>query len=424
MFCSEECRRRGRGRGTLRPGCATMSPAWRSPSAWPTSRSRSRCRIPLTYEIPAAWESQARPGVRARVLIGRRRLTGLIVSVHDERPEGVDACGRSRRSSTASRCSPPDLLELARFTADYYMAPLGEVVRTMLPADLPPWGDRKVWLTDAGALSLPRAAAEAAVIDGAARGGADDRRRAPGPGRRLPGSRRDARRPGREGADRQRGAPGPFGALHQRRRAGPGGARRPSAPRPAARWRASEVVNYLAALGRPATTAEVTGAPSSCTPAVVRRLVSLGVLRQFTQVERLSLDRHMMGGTGQAPRDPSAPGPGARPRPADRRVDAGEFAPLLLQGMTGSGKTEVYLRAAEEALARGRSTDPAGARDRARAGARPRRRDALRRAASPSCTPGWASASATRSGSGCAAARRAWCSAPARPCSRRSPTSA
>jgi primosomal protein N' (replication factor Y) len=36
-------------------------------------------------------------------------------------------------------------------------------------------------------------------------------------------------------------------------------------------------------------------------------------------------------------------------------LDQREFAALLLQGMTGSGKTEVYLRGAEEALERGRS---------------------------------------------------------------------
>src|SRR4029079_7788213 len=59
----------------------------------------------------------------------------------------------------------PELLELARFTASYYMAPLGEVFRSMLPSDLPPWGDRRVRLTDSGALAPPRGEAEAAVIE-------------------------------------------------------------------------------------------------------------------------------------------------------------------------------------------------------------------------------------------------------------------
>ena len=39
----------------------------------------------------------------------------------------------------------------------------------------------------------------------------------------------------------------------------------------------------------------------------------------------------------------------------ERLLDAGKFAPVLLQGVTGSGKTEVYLRAIQHCLARGRT---------------------------------------------------------------------
>jgi len=125
---------------------------------------------PLTYEVPAAWASQAVPGVRARVMMGKRRLTGMIVAVHRNRPEGmslrpiVEILDREPVLTT-------DLLELARFMADYYMAPLGEVIRSMLPSDLPPWGDRKVWLTNAGAMSLPRNPAETAVLEALREGG-------------------------------------------------------------------------------------------------------------------------------------------------------------------------------------------------------------------------------------------------------------
>jgi primosomal protein N' (replication factor Y) len=308
---------------------------------------------PLTYEIPAAWDPQAQPGVRARVLIGRRRLTGLIVKVHEDRPEGVNLRPLVEILDREP-VVPKDLLELARFTADYYMAPLGEVVRSMLPADLPPWGDRKVWLTDAGALSLPRGASEAAVIEALREGG------------RMTVAELQSRvgaLPDLDAVLATLAEGGRIGTAEHRARSARYINAVELAPGELADHLAKagrsvagrEVINYLAALGRPATTAEVT-ATIECTPAVVRRLVSLGVLRQFTQVERLSLDRHMMGVPGKRPEIHLREDQAFALDRLTAVVEASQFAPLLLQGMTGSGKTEVYLRAAEEALARGRST--------------------------------------------------------------------
>jgi len=306
---------------------------------------------PLVYEVPANWAAQAVPGVRARVLVGKRRLNGMIVAVHHRRPEGVSL----RPIVEVLDREPvltPDLLELARFTADYYMAPLGEVVRTMLPADLPPWGDRKVWLTDAGALGVPRSPDEAAVLDALREGGRmtvaelqsrvglaelDGVLAALAEGGRIGGEEHRARSARYVNAVEL--APGEVAAHLAAAGRSPAG---------------RGVVEYLAAIGRPATTAEVTAAVG-CTPAVVRRLVSRGILRQFTQVERLSLDRHMMG-IAEKGADFTLRGDQEQ---ALRRVieglDRRELAPFLLQGMTGSGKTEVYLRAAEAALERGRT---------------------------------------------------------------------
>ena len=125
---------------------------------------------PLVYAIPPSWASQAVPGVRTRVTMGRRRMTGVIVDVHERRPEGMTI----RPIEEVLDREPvltADLLALARFVADYYLAPLGEVVRSMLPSDLPPWGDRKVWLTDAGAMGLPRTPEETAIVEALREGG-------------------------------------------------------------------------------------------------------------------------------------------------------------------------------------------------------------------------------------------------------------
>ncbi|HEX6200197.1 MAG TPA: primosomal protein N', partial [Thermoanaerobaculia bacterium] len=101
---------------------------------------------PLTYEVPPALREQAVPGARVRVRVGRRRLTGVVVERTAEAPEGI-ALRPLEEVLDREPVYPEELLGLARFTADYYRAPLGEVLRTMLPGDLPPWGHQRVRLT-------------------------------------------------------------------------------------------------------------------------------------------------------------------------------------------------------------------------------------------------------------------------------------
>jgi primosomal protein N' (replication factor Y) (superfamily II helicase) len=283
--------------------------------------------------------------------MGKRRLLGVILDLHDIPPEGITV-KPVEEVLDREPILTPDLLELARFTADYYMAPIGEVVRTMLPSNLPPWGDRRVRLTNAGALAVPRSPAEGAVLDvlreGTRMSVSDLQARTglPDLDALLAGMAERGRVSLEDGSSRSARyvnavelAPGDKEAhLAAAGRSEPGRA----------------VVEYLAAVGRPATVAEVTAAVE-CTAAVVRRLVGKGVLRQFTQVERLSLDRHILGLPDEKTEIVLREDQDAAFRHLVESIDAREFAPFLLQGMTGSGKTEVYLRAAEAALARGRS---------------------------------------------------------------------
>jgi primosomal protein N' (replication factor Y) len=311
---------------------------------------------PLTYEVPEFLRPLAVAGVRVRVGMGKRRLTGVVVAVHDRRPEGVNL----RPVDEILDREPvvtEEILDLARFASDYYLAPLGEVLRAMLPGNLPPWGDRKVWLTDAGALSAIRDPAEAAVVEALRDGGrvtvGDLQARLGFP---------DLERVLARLAERGRVAnedKNPKGARYVTAvELSPGEVREhlKTAGRSAA---GKAVVEYLAAVGRPATVGEVVAA-ADCGPAVVRRLISLGVLRKFSQVEKLSLDRHRMpGGTGTGGTETPIvlrPDQDAALTPMAEALAAGRFAPFLLAGMTGSGKTEVYLRAADLALRAGRAS--------------------------------------------------------------------
>jgi primosomal protein N' (replication factor Y) len=310
---------------------------------------------PLTYEIPPALAAHALPGVRARVRVGPRRLVGVIVERTEEAPAGVTLRPIDELLDREP-VFPPELLELARFTAEYYRAPLGEVLRGMLPGDLPPWGHQRVRLTSGGAIAPPRDAVEEAVVAALREAG------------RMSASRLQARvgdprlaevldRMAEDGRVAIEGAPR-RGARYLAAVELPPGelAVQLEACGRSAQGRA--VVELLAALGRPATVGELT-AEAECGSAVIRRLVRLGVLRSFTQVERLSLDHQRLAG-------PAGAGAGERPftlraeqRAAvaalEEALAAGGFRPFLLQGITGSGKTEVYLRAAERAVALGRS---------------------------------------------------------------------
>ena len=83
----------------------------------------------FTYRVPA----DAAPVVGGRVLVPFRqqRMTGIVTELHDRKPS---VTAKSVLSVVDSSPVFDDLLlRLARWIADYYLAPLGEVCRTMLP---------------------------------------------------------------------------------------------------------------------------------------------------------------------------------------------------------------------------------------------------------------------------------------------------
>src|SRR5260370_458441 len=133
------------------------------PAAWLADVALPLPLPPLVYEVPEGWRGRLRPGVRVRVRVGPRRLTGVVVEVHSTPPPGV-SLRRLEKVLDREPVLTPELLELARFTASYYLAPLGQVLRSRRPGETPPWGERRIWLTDAGALGAPRGRAEELVL--------------------------------------------------------------------------------------------------------------------------------------------------------------------------------------------------------------------------------------------------------------------
>src|SRR5271166_1891466 len=84
----------------------------------------------FTYRLP---ENAPEPCIGGRVIVPFRekRLCGVVTELHDREPEF-----QTRRLSQVLDSTPaltPDLLQLGRWIAQYYIAPIGEVLRTMLP---------------------------------------------------------------------------------------------------------------------------------------------------------------------------------------------------------------------------------------------------------------------------------------------------
>jgi len=113
---------------------------------------------PFTYALPETLRHRAREGSRVIAPFGPRKLTGVILRCHDERPPM--AVREALRLIDEEPVLNSELLALGRWIAGYYCAPLGEVLRGMLPL-ASEIRRGKVWsLTDAG-----RDAARQLVLD-------------------------------------------------------------------------------------------------------------------------------------------------------------------------------------------------------------------------------------------------------------------
>ena len=86
---------------------------------------------PFTYLLPEAWRHRTHVGARVIVPFGPRKLTGMVVRLHDQTPEV--ATKEALRLLDEEPLLDGTLLSLARWIATYYCAPLGEVLRTMTP---------------------------------------------------------------------------------------------------------------------------------------------------------------------------------------------------------------------------------------------------------------------------------------------------
>ena len=309
-------------------------------------------RAVLSYSIPPSLSGSIREGMRVLVPLGSRQVTGIVVGI------GENDGSRSLKDALDLLDDDPlltsDLLDLCRFASNYYMVSLSEVLVTAVLAGLRAQSRRTVRRL------VDRAAAERAPGLGPAEKAVLDRipedrpirttalSRALRSGRLYEAIRSLAKR-GLVAVEEE--APRAAARLLTQRvfRAAREVATEEAeqlARRAPAQW---ALLNRIREAGPPGATSEALGGARSA--AALRALASRG----FVRIDRREVYRRVAVAEAR-------PGPPVSLTSAQRdaieaitaRSSSGRFEVFLLRGVTGSGKTEVYLHAAADVLSSGR----------------------------------------------------------------------
>jgi primosomal protein N' (replication factor Y) len=114
-------------------------------------------RTTFTYAVPEALHGTVQPGSRVLVPFRKKSMVGVVVELAERAPEGTPENTKIREIAKALDLVPaltPKLLELGHWIAGYYLAPVGEVFRAMLPPVTELRTRRQIVLTEAGRAAL------------------------------------------------------------------------------------------------------------------------------------------------------------------------------------------------------------------------------------------------------------------------------
>ncbi|HEY6138834.1 MAG TPA: primosomal protein N' [Thermoanaerobaculia bacterium] len=287
----------------------------------------------FVYAIPPELRDDVRLGSRVEVPFGPQRSTGFVVALRDE----ANAKNVKPIRAVLDDDEPsliPEILDLCRWAAEYYLAPLGEMLRVALPANMAARGEREVSLAIDDWDGPP---GDKALID--------ELRRRPLPfAAAVEASSRSTVRRLRDAgvitvADRLRDAKGVrydrFVILETT----------PGALTP----KQQHAVDLLQKRGGEMSVAALEHAGVSA--AILGALAKKSIVRIERRARRHTLDAFLAGLDAHADEIRFS-------NEQSTAIDAirnalGTFQPFLLEGVTGSGKTEVYVEAMREVVRKG-----------------------------------------------------------------------
>jgi primosomal protein N' (replication factor Y) len=106
-------------------------------------------RTMFTYAVPEFLRAEVQPGRRVLVPFRKKAMVGVVVEMTGVAPQGTQI-RPIQKVLDAVPALTPKLLELGQWIAGYYLAPIGEVFRAMLPPVTDIARTRVIVLTDVG----------------------------------------------------------------------------------------------------------------------------------------------------------------------------------------------------------------------------------------------------------------------------------
>lgn len=312
----------------------------------------------FTYRLPESFADKAKPGCRALVPFGKQLLTGYIVDLHETAAEaGLDAeAAEIKEVEELFDTDPlvtPELLDLTKWIADYYFAPWGEVIKSCLPAGINAEAETILAVTEAGREALA-AGKQTIKMQALALIAASETLTASALAKELTKPRanaviRELEKLGYVTLTRQlQTAQVKPKRIQAVRLAEPA----PAVERKPLNETQQKVLHLLAESGEPVPFAKLTE-QAQVSPSVIRTLEKRGYVEVFQHEVRRDPLSHV--------NDKAAADLTLTPkqqRALDQitaKLDEGVYAAFLLHGVTGSGKTEVYIRAMRAAVEKGKT---------------------------------------------------------------------